>query len=152
MCIRKTMRYAYTPHLDLYSCVQNVTLSLRVLPAISCILWLTELERGVQCALASSGFQWGLTWPRYAAHFWCVHRRNTRKSWTCALPQRERQDGGKAESCPALAASEMLDDPVPQWERKAMVSSARFHTSGCSAEASRVSNSNWNLLNQRRKE
>lgn len=48
-CVSQTMHYAYTPHLALYSCIQNVTLLLRVLLSVFCILWLTEIERGVQC-------------------------------------------------------------------------------------------------------
>lgn len=44
------MHYAYTPHLHLYSYIQNVTLLLHVLYSIFCILWLTKIERGVQCA------------------------------------------------------------------------------------------------------
>lgn len=30
----------------------------------------------------------------------------------------------------------MLDDPLPQWDRKVMVNLARLHTTGYSAEAS----------------
>lgn len=43
---------------------------------------------------------------------------------------------GEAESCPALAASEALEGPLPQWERKSTADSARLHATGCSAEAS----------------